>query len=198
MEEYNKSIVVAGFDPPASSNMGWAILSTNHEEGCGELLAAGVLHLPDDEAERLLRIRDFLVDLVEQHNINVMCFERAIGNGMASIREQIGENTGVIKLVGASYGIDFVAIHTSTMALQFTGYGGGKDKNGVSKKTRTKQTARDIFYPGESYKKIASSESGSECFEHLADALGFCTTYLLQLGIPIKGPGGRIDPKPSK
>jgi len=194
----NEKITVAGFDPPASSNLGWSVFTTDESLGnnIGRLVDAGVFWLPDDEAERLLAIRDFLVELVEKHGVNVMCFERAIGNGVESVRQMIGENTGVIKLVGASYGIKFVQMHTSTMAKLFTGYGGSKDHNGVSKKTRTKQTGRDIFYPGQSFKSISCHEE-KECFEHMADAIGFCASYLLQQNITIEGPGGSIVPKNS-
>lgn len=195
MDKNNEKIVVAGFDPPATSNLGWSIFTTDESlERKGRLVQAGVFSLPDDEGERLLAIRNFVLDLVESNNVNVMVFERAIGNGVAFIRELIGANTGVIKLVGASYGVKFEAIHTGTMALQFTGHGGKKDKNGVSKKTRTKRIARDIFYPGKSFKSIAS-HGDNECFEHEADAIGFCVTYLLKLGIPVVGPGGEILPK---
>lgn len=189
----NNKITVAGFDPPASTNLGWAILTTDDSlNRTGRYVDAGVFSLPDEEGDRLLAIRDFLVDLVETHDINVMCFERAIGNGVAFIREMIGENTGVIKLVGASYGVDFVAIHTSTMGKQFTGSGAAKGK-----KSRIKSTARDIFYPDQSFKSIAN-HNDKECFEHQADAIGFCATYLLQLGIPIEGPGGKIEPQNDK
>jgi len=192
-------IIVAGFDPPASSNLGWSVFETYDELGriVGKLLDAGVEKLPDDESERLLKIRDFIVDLIEKYNINAMAFEKSIGQGFAAIRAMVCENTGVIKLVGASYGVDLAAIHTSTMALQFTGFGGTKDQNGLSKKTRTKQTARDIFYPGQSFKSIAS-HNGNECFEHLSDAIGLCATYLLQRGIIIEGAGGTIEPKINK
>ncbi len=185
-----KEIIVAGFDPPASCNMGWAIFSTKDNNMQGKMLDAGVYHLPDEESERLLKIRDFVIDLIDKYEINCMCFERSIGFGMAQIREKISENTGVIKLVGASYGIKFSAIHTSTMAKQFTGSGSANKK-----KSRIKQIARDIFYPGKSYKEIAVSDNGNECFEHLSDAIGFCSTYLLNLGIPIVGAGGIIEPK---
>ncbi len=194
----DKKIIVAGFDPPASSNLGWSVLETYEEFGknIGRLVDAGVEKLPDDEAERLLKIRDFIVDLIEKYNINVMVFEKSIGHGFAATRAMICENTGVIKLVGASYNVELVAIHTSTMALQFTGFGGTKDQNGLSKKTRTKQMARDIFYPGQSFKSIANY-NGNECFEHLSDAIGLCSTYLLQNNIIIKGAGGTITPKNS-
>lgn len=190
----NNKIVVAGFDPPASCNLGWSVLSTDETFGnkTGRLMDAGVLRLPDDEPSRLLAIRDFLVDLVEKYDINVMCFERAIGNGMEAVRQMIGENTGVIKLVGASYGIKLVQIHTSRMALLFTGFGGGKDKNGLSKKTRTKKIARDIFYPDQSFKSIASY-GNTECFEHQADSIGFCVAYLIENGVRVEGPGGIIE-----
>lgn len=182
-------IIVAGFDPPASSHLGWAILSNDNPEQIGKMLGGGVFRLPDGEKERLLAIRDFMVDLIEEHNINVICFENSIGYGMAAIRQQIGENTGVIKLVGASYDTQIVAIHTGTMALQFTGSGSHKGK-----KSRIKQTARDIFYPKQTFKSIASYND-NECFEHLADALGFAVCYLLNQGFSVEGPGGLIFPK---
>ena len=192
-EKEKDNIIVAGFDPPSISNMGWAIFSKDNIENIGRLIDGGVLHFPDDESERLLSIRDFIIDLIDKYDINVMAFEKSIGNGFAATRAIICENTGVIKLVGASYGIKIDAIHTSTMALQFTGYGGGKDKDGVSKKSRIKQVARDIFYPDMSFKSIASYKE-KECFEHLGDAIGFGSTYFLQIGIPVEGPGGKIEP----
>ena len=191
--ENRKNIIVAGFDPPASCNLGWSIFATDNE-GYGRMVNAGILYLPDGEGERLLCIRDFLIELVEKNDINVMCFERAIGFGMAAVREMIGENTGVIKLVGADYGIKIDALATSSMALLFTGFGGKKDKEGNAKKTRTKRVARDIFYPGQSFKQI-SSHNNKENFEHQADAIGFCTAYLLKEGIPVQGPGGTLYPK---
>ncbi len=190
ISKLENNIIVAGFDPPSIANMGWAILA---QENFGELLDGGVLHFPDNESERLLLIRDFVIDIIEKYKINIMAFEKSIGNGFAATRAKICENTGVIKLAGASYGIKLEEIHTSTMALQFTGYGGGKDKNGISKKSRIKQTARDIFYPDESFKSIVNN-NGVECFEHLGDAIGFAATYLLQLGISVKGSGGIINP----
>jgi len=180
-------IVVAGFDPPASSNLGWSVFEA--ENGIGRHKASGIFILPDTEVERLLSIRDFLIDLVEKYSLNIMCFERAIGNGVASVREMIGENTGVIKLVGASYGIEFVAIHTSTMAKVYTGSGAPKGK-----KSRIKDISRKLFFPGRSYKDIAVNQSGNEFFEHQADAIGFAATYLLQDKNTIKGDGGYIIP----
>lgn len=192
-----EKIIVAGFDPPSSSNLGWSVFSTDNPDKIGKFIDGGVFYLPSDESERLLSIRDFLVDLIETHNINTMCFERSIGFGMANIREKIGENTGVIKLVGASYSIKFVALHTSTMAKLFTGFGGSKDKDGVTKKTLTKQKARDIFYPGKSFKEI-SSKNGKENFEHFADAIGFCVAYLLTQDFVVEGAGGKFEPKTNK
>jgi Holliday junction resolvasome RuvABC endonuclease subunit len=183
-------ITVLGLDPPASTNMGWAIFSTKNTNGMGKMVDGGIFVLPDREKDRLLAIRDFIIDLIDKYNINSIVFERSIGRGFDVVRACISENTGVIKLVAASYDIQFEAIHTSTMALIFTGSGSFKGK-----KSRIKQIARDIFHPGMSYKSIASSPSGNECYEHIADSEGFCVTYLLKLGIPVEGPGGTIFPK---
>lgn len=182
-----EKLIVAGFDPPASSNLGWAIFFA--ENKTAKHISSGILVLPDIEAERLLCIRDFLIDLIEKYGMNVMCFERAIGHGVANVREMIGENTGVIKLVGASYNVKIEAIHTSTMGKIYTGSGTAKGK-----KSRIKDISRSLFFPSCSYKEIATNESGNEYFEHQADAIGFAATYLLQKGIKIEGDGGYILP----
>ncbi len=183
---------VLSFDPPSSSNMGWACFHVS--QGEAKLASSGVLDIPDGTGARLLAIERFVERLAEENpNVSVMCFERAIGNGFAPVREKIGENTGIIKLVGARVGAEYVAVHTSTMAKVFTGSGAA-----IGKKSRIKKTARDLFFAGQSYKQIAPSSEGGERFEHQADAIGFGCTYLLKNGVAVNAPGGKLLPVEEK
>ena len=181
------------FDPPSSSNMGWASFHVSSDNEA-RLSESGVLDIPDTTGERLMAIERFVEKLVEKnHNVRIMCFERAIGNGFAPVREKIGENTGVIKLVGATLGVEFIAVHTSTAAKVFTGSGAS-----VGKKSRIKKTARDLFFPDQSYKQIAPDHNGGERFEHQADAIQFACCYLLKNGVKIECPGGTLLPVETK
>ena len=188
----HEGLVVAGFDPPSQRNLGYGVLRV--EGGVARLVESGVCSLPDGDAARLLAIQSFVVDLFEKWDIDVMCFERAIGRGEADVRERIGENTGVIKLVGASFGAELQGLHPQTNAKTWTGYGGGKDKGGRTIKTRMKQMSRDVFFPKRSFKSIASDENGKENFEHQADGIGLAACYLLKHGIPVSGDGMGVLP----
>lgn len=177
------------FDPPSSSNLGWACFSVDSDD-VARLECSGVYRIPDGTGQRLLAIERFVELLIERYpGVSVMCFERAIGNGFAPVREKIGENTGVIKLAGARSGVDFVAVHTSTMAKVFTGSGSSDGK-----KSRIKRTAKDMFFPGSSYREIAPDGEGGEKFEHQADAIGMGCCHLMKNGIRIEGPGGTLLP----
>lgn len=194
--EIVRQLVVAGFDPPSSLSLGYAVLAVN-AEGFGELVGYGVELVEEDTGRRLLHIQDFTIDLVEQHGVNAMCFEMARGQGRTEVRERLGENTGVIKLVGAAYGMPIHAMATNHMAKMLTGNGSNrKPKPGEpSKKTRTMRAARDLFFPGMSFKSISTREdTGAENFEHIADACGFAVAYVLDAGFSIKGPGGILRP----
>lgn len=175
-------------DPPSSSNLGWACFSIS--SNVARLEDSGVHSIPDGMGPRLLDIERFIELMMEQHpDISVMCFERAIGHGFAEVRERIGENTGVIKLAGARAGVEFIAVHTSTAAKIFTGSGSSEGK-----KSRIKKTARDLFFPGKSYREIAPKEEGGERFEHQADALGLGCCHLMKNGVRVECPGGVLYP----
>jgi Holliday junction resolvasome RuvABC endonuclease subunit len=179
---------VVSFDPPAETNMGWAILRS--ENGVAHLVESGVHKVAAEEGERLLGIQQFAVDLVDRHgDVAAMCFERAIGRGFDPTREKLGENTGVLKLVGYSYGIEVTKLHTMTMAKLFTGSGAAKGK-----KSRIKETARDLFFPGAKFRGICPDGTG-ESFEHQADAIGFACCFLLSIGVSISGLGGTLIPE---
>ena len=188
----NREWSVLSFDPPASSNMGWACFHVFQNEA--RLAESGVLDIPDGTGERLMAIERFIENLVEKHPcVRAMCFERAIGNGFAPVREKIGENTGVIKLVGANLGVEYVAVHTSTAAKVFTGSG-----SAIGKKSRIKRTAKDLFFPNQSYKQIAPDHNGGEKFEHQADAIQFACCYLMKNGVSVAAPGGKLLPIETK
>ena len=177
------------FDPPSSSNLGWACFSIDSDD-IARLECSGVYRIPDGTGQRLLAIERFVELLIERYPcVSIMCFERAIGNGFAPVREKIGENTGIIKLAGARAGVEFVAVHTSTMAKVFTGSG-----SSGGKKSRIKKTAKDVFFPGMSYREIAPDGEGGEKFEHQADAIGMACCHLMKNGVRIEGPGGTLPP----
>ena len=181
--------VLLSFDPPSSSNLGWACFIVDSDK-VARLECSGVRQMPDETGPRLVEIERFVEILMENYeNVAVMCFERAIGSGFAPVREKIGENTGVIKLAGARCGVEFVAVHTSTMAKVFTGSGSSQGK-----KTRIKTLARDLFFPGQNYKQIAPNSEGGEKFEHQADAIGMGCCHLMKNGVKIEGPGGTLLP----
>jgi len=176
------------FDPPSSSNLGWACFHIMADVAI--LIDSGVHQMPDDTGPRLLAIERFVEILTDDHpGVEIICFERAIGNGFAPVREKIGENTGVIKLAGARIGAQFIAVHTSTMAKVFSGSGSAEGK-----KSRIKRTARDLFFPDKSYKEIAPKEEGGERFEHQADAIGMGCCHLMRNGVRIECPGGVLMP----
>jgi len=175
-------------DPPSSCNLGWACFSIS--SNVARLEDSGVHSIPDGTGSRLLDIERFIELMMEQHpDISVMCFERAIGNGFSAVRERIGENTGVIKLAGARAGVEFIAIHTSTAAKIFTGSGSSEGK-----KSRIKKMARDLFFPGKSYREIAPKEEGGERFEHMADSISIGASLLMSRGVMVEGPGGVLFP----
>lgn len=179
---------ILAFDPPSSANLGWACFIV--DEDVAKLDASGVHSVPDETGPRLLSIERFIERLMENYPFtSIMCFERAIGNGFAPVRERIGENTGIIKLSGARYGVMFEAVHTSTMAKVFTGSGASNGK-----KTRIKMLAKEIFFPGKNYREIAPKEGGGEKFEHQADAIGMACCHLMKNGVRIEGPGGTLLP----
>lgn len=196
-EQLQLPLVVAGFDPPSVQNWGWAIVAVS-DDGFGELVGYGSERVEGETGARLLHIQDFTIDLVERFEVNAMCFEMARGQGRTDVRERLGENTGVIKLVGASYSMPIYAMPTNHMAKVFTGNGSNlKPKPGEpSKKTRTMRAARDLFFPGMSFKAISSNEeTGDSTFEHVADAIGFAVAYAIDAGYPVRGAGGILRPE---
>lgn len=188
--EFTDGFCVAGFDPPSSRNLGWAVLRV--EGGVARRVAAGVHPLPDGDGPRLLSIQEFVIGLFDEWDIRAMCFERAIGKGQEDVRERIGENTGVIKLIGASYGAELKGLHPSTTAKTWTG--SGISKKGNVLKTRVKRFSKELFYPGMKYGQITVDEKGSENFEHMGDALALAGSYLLQRGVPVEGVGMSLLP----
>lgn len=192
----NSRLVVAGFDPPSVLSFGFFIIAVN-EDGYGELAGYGVELVPEETGARLLHIQDFTIDLVERFGVNAMCFEMARGQGRTDVRERLGENTGVIKLVGASYGMPIHAMPTNHMTKVFTGNGSNrKPKPGeLSKKARTMKAARDLFFPGMTLKQISVREdTGANNAEHIFDAAGFSVVYALDAGYSVRGPGGILRP----
>ena len=185
---------ILSFDPPSTINFGWACFAVT--DGEATLADSGVEILPktDDVCTRLLAVETFVLSLLDRFDHpTAMVFERSIGGGFAATRENLGENTGVIKLIGVHRGMKIEAINTGTMALKMTG-----SASKAGKKTRLKQLARRAFFPGaKTFISIASyvNDKGEtvEFFEHQADAICFGAYHLLTMDITVIGPGGSVE-----
>jgi Holliday junction resolvasome RuvABC endonuclease subunit len=184
------------FDPPSTTNLGWACFKVKN--GVATLAGSGVEVIPNDDDDvrvRLLHIEAFVTSLFAKYpNITVMCFERSIGGGWAPTRENLGEATGVIKLIGGHRDVEIVAIHTGQMAKDMTG-----SAKKAGKKSRIKRLAKDTFFPdSKTFIEIAHyiNDEGDrvEFFEHQADAILFGMHHLLTHGIRVEGAGGSFDP----
>jgi len=189
IEDINSVFYVFGFDPPSVKNVGWCVFGV-YDDKYAKLIEYGVYQIKNNEDSRLLELQDFVVDLFSKYyNVKYLCFERAIGQGREYIREKVGENTGVIKLVGISYKADIVGLHPSTVAKIWTGYGG--TKKGEKLKTRVKKRSKEVFFPDLDYASILPD--GLD-FEHVADAIAICCAFLLSKEIAICGQNLTILP----
>ncbi len=186
---------ILSFDPPATTNLGWACFRVEGDQAI--LVGSGIEKISedaDDRSQTILGVYQYVLGLLARYpDVQAMCFERSIGAGFAPTREKLAENTGVIKLIGALRDIDFVDIHTGSMAKQLTGSAVKKGK-----KSRIKNLAKAMFFPdAKSFIEIAHfvNDAGKrvEFFEHQADAICFGLFHLHAQGIVISGPGGVFE-----
>lgn len=185
---------ILGFDPPSTINLGWSCFRVC--DGVASVADSGIEIIPrnDDVRGRLLHIESFILSLFDRFPyVRAIVMERSIGGGWAPTRENLAEATGVIKLIGAHRGVEFIAIHTGQMAKEMTG-----SATRLGKKSRLKRVARDTFFPeAKTFIEIASyiDDKGQrvEFFEHQSDALLLGAHHLLSSGVTVHGPGGPLE-----
>jgi Holliday junction resolvasome RuvABC endonuclease subunit len=165
---------ILGLDPPATSALGWAIFKYDHNLKTAYYIDSGGIDIEGKkESKRFLNIKNFLIDLHKKYDpIILYCIERAIGRGFDVTREQLGENTGVIKLIAYENGARPLGINTLRMFKNLE-IPNVKKVERDQKKLLTCQKIKDMFPNKLESKKI--SKSGN--FTHEADAIGFIISH---------------------
>jgi Holliday junction resolvasome RuvABC endonuclease subunit len=178
----NKDGYILGLDPPATAALGWAIFRYEHATRTAYYIDSGGIDIDGKkESKRFLNIKNFLNDLHKTYDpIILYCIERAIGRGFDVTREQLGENTGVIKLIAYENNARPLGINTLRMFKNLE-VSNSKKVSRDHKKLLTCQKIKDIFPNKLANRRV--SKSGS--FTHEADAIGFiishCKDYKIKL-----------------
>ncbi len=183
----DKDGYIFGFDPPTTANFGYSVFKYNKNDHNALYCESGTYNIKASCSERLrvMGVYNFLSNLIDKYNPPlIFTLERAIGRGFAVAREQLGENTGIIKYFGYSHGAEVVSIHTKQMMFAlFPDENVAKSFN-KTRKDKKEALCREIknIFP-EELKDRKVSKSG--IFTHEADSITFCVAILNMLEIPI-------------
>lgn len=164
-EQLFDGLTVAGMDPASYRNYGWGVV--RYEGGKLVLLEKFTQVVEGGEFDygRYRALYDCFSDLITKHAISVFCSERSMGGGLAFVRNNLSEATGVMKLCCHDRGIKVVEVSPAHVKKVFAGHG-------RAKKTHVK--ANVVAYYG-------LQKKGSE---HECDAVACATCYFADLGFP--------------
>jgi len=175
---------ILGFDPATTANLGWAAFQ--YKDGIASHCDSGVIHLKSDgitEKERLIGIYNAMVGFSKKYApVHAYVFERSMSAGgrtqWAIAREQLAENTGVMKL--AIFHVDSIPISVQTNHMTKL-LAGESPKDRAAKKKITIETCRRMFPIKLQGKKIKDG------LDHESDAIGFCVAFFFANGIQVQG-----------
>ena len=114
----------------------------------------------DNKDKRLYDTKIFISDLLLKYAIDFIVFERSMGFGKIFVRNQLSEQTGVIKLIAYENNVPIIEVSPKTAKLYISGSGNADKKKVI-------QSVLDIF--GLKKEDLSS--------EHEADAISMAYAY---------------------
>jgi len=152
---------VLSLDPASLKNLGVCISNiTKRKMSIVESFTKVFEVELENKDKRLLDTKILMEEILEKHNIEIVVFERSMGFGKAFIRNQLSEQTGIVKLMSYEHEIPVVEISPKTAKKIITGNGNAKKKEVIENVLR-------VF---DLQKKDMSSE-------HEADAISMAYAY---------------------
>ncbi len=118
----NKSMKILGIDP-GTGRLGWGIV--NHEKGIDTFVACGCFEtkVNSELPDRLLKISDFLNELINIHKPDALSVEALFFEKNAKTAIDVAAARGVILLIGAQSKLPITQYTPLQVKSALTGYG---------------------------------------------------------------------------
>lgn len=159
---------ILSLDPASLKNLGVCVSNISKD---GMQILESLTKIFDVTVEnkdkRLHDTKEFICDLLLRHAIDFIVFERSMGFGKIFIRDQLSEQTGIVKLIAYENKIPIVQISPKTAKLYIAGSGNADKKKviqsvldtfGIKKETLSSEHEADAISMAYAYMKILYEE----------------------------------------